>query len=812
MRSPTPEQRDSTATRLALELEAERRRNLELAARLQTAEAARVEAAALLIRATNERARLRRLADLADREAAAARRTASAAIAARDVVLASTTWRATYPVRYLAGRLPRGVRRAIRGGAKLVQWTLTFRLVRELRSRGLLRPARTQPRDDRRPFDLAPPVLAPPVDPATRRESVDIIVHALGDPAAINACLAALIQFTLPPYRVILVNDGTNYKTEEFLRRAANEQGFILRPTGNRNNYAVAANTAIRESDSAWIVLLNSDMVVSPDWLDRMWAHAAADAKIGIIGPLANTASWQSVRDVTIGLPGFDSSTGNCGNAEMARIAAGSGRGVLLMPFLDGFCYMIRRVVIDQIGLFDELISEAGDAAVHDFSIRARQAGWKLVVASDVYIHRLESKGDAETDSPAPALAFEEALARKHDPKLHIRPQVVYCNENLPMHALRARLRGKLLAARLSEEGRRRFEGLRVAFVLSLCNGSSATDVVLQKARALERIGVSVTLLHVRPSESGTARSEPLGMPEQCFETPHLLTLYLHDVGDLYDVVVATGYRAVHWMPPSAPNRRPKYVYLAQDFEPAYLSEDDPEYLLAARSYNLHSEIKFVTTSCWTQAQLLQRTSNLASRLELSVEIDPFGPADERMPGQPLGPVSIVANLRPSERRSGAERTIDVLEQVARMAECPISVQVFGANDSELADAGLARSFLWNFGELSRDGRARLLSYADIFVDLADYQPVGLTALEAMLSGAAIVVPAIGAASDFVQNGSNGVLAQTTNRSTCLEQILHLVRDARLRRRLQIAAITGAHGLVPERSAVTFLETVAADA
>ena len=288
--SLTPEQPDGTASQLSLELEAERRRNMELAEQLQLAEAARAEAAALLIRATNERAWLRRRADLADREAAASRQTASAAIAARDMVLASTTWRLTYPVRRLAGRLPLSVRRAVRGGAKLLESTMTLRLVRELRSRGLLRSARTHPEEDhRRPFDLVPPALAPPVDPAARRESVDIIVHADGDAAEIKACLDALIQFTLPPYRVVVLVDGdTGSETACLLRRVAIEQGVVLLQVGERKGYAAAANTAIRASNAAWVVFLKSGVVVSPDWLDRMWAHAIAEPKIGIIGPLSN--------------------------------------------------------------------------------------------------------------------------------------------------------------------------------------------------------------------------------------------------------------------------------------------------------------------------------------------------------------------------------------------------------------------------------------------------------------------------------------------------------------------------------------------
>ena len=323
---------------------------------------------------------------------------------------------------------------------------------------------------------------------------------------------------------------------------------------------------------------------------------------------------------------------------------------------------------------------------------------------------------------------------------------------------------------------------------------------------------MNVTLLHVSSTQDGDGGyPEPSDLPEQIFASPHLLTLYLCDVGNLYDIIVATGYRTVHWMPHTS-NHKVRYVHFTQDFEPSYFSEDAPEYLLAARSYNLHSGMKFVTKTRWNQVQLLQRTDNLATRLEPSVEVDPFGPADERMPGQPLGPVSIVAIVRPSGRGCAAERTVDVLEEVAKQAGCPISVQVFGASDSELAHAGLARPWLWNFGELSRAGRARLLSYADIFVDLSDYQPIGVTALEAMLSGAAVVVPTLGAAADFVQNGVNGILVETADRLTCIDQILLIMRDLQLRRRLQIAAITDAHMLVPERSALTFLKSIAADA
>jgi hypothetical protein len=55
--------------------------------------------------------------------------------AERDSVLASTAWRATWPARTIGQRLPHGLRRAVRGSAKLGWWMVTMTLPRKLRER-----------------------------------------------------------------------------------------------------------------------------------------------------------------------------------------------------------------------------------------------------------------------------------------------------------------------------------------------------------------------------------------------------------------------------------------------------------------------------------------------------------------------------------------------------------------------------------------------------------------------------------------------------------------------------------------------------
>ena len=68
-------------------------------------------------------------------QAAETARALTQAQAERDSVLASTAWRATWPARAIGQRLPQGLRRAVRGSAKLGWWTVTMTAIRKLRER-----------------------------------------------------------------------------------------------------------------------------------------------------------------------------------------------------------------------------------------------------------------------------------------------------------------------------------------------------------------------------------------------------------------------------------------------------------------------------------------------------------------------------------------------------------------------------------------------------------------------------------------------------------------------------------------------------
>ena len=97
----------------------------------------------------------------------------------RDVVLSSTMWRATRPLRQLAHHVPPGARRLVRGSAKLAWWSARLSLLRRLRERkqmltggGPVAPVIPAPVPDTAPVLAREMVTAPPVPAVVSVEAV----------------------------------------------------------------------------------------------------------------------------------------------------------------------------------------------------------------------------------------------------------------------------------------------------------------------------------------------------------------------------------------------------------------------------------------------------------------------------------------------------------------------------------------------------------------------------------------------------------------------------------------------------------------
>ena len=132
------------------------------------------------------------------------------------------------------------------------------------------------------------------------------------------------------------------------------------------------------------MLLLNNDTIVTDGWLEGMVRCAERDVHIGIVGPMTNYITG----------PQLDPQATYTSIEQMHRYARRftlRNRGRWMdFPRITGFCMLIKREVIQQVGILDERfgIGNFDD----DYGLRAHLAGFRTVIAKDVFIHHFGSR------------------------------------------------------------------------------------------------------------------------------------------------------------------------------------------------------------------------------------------------------------------------------------------------------------------------------------------------------------------------------------------------------------------------------------
>ena len=290
------------------------------------------------------------------------------------------------------------------------------------------------------------PEPAPPRAPARAAGGAhpftQVVLPVYNGGAEVRACLRALSAAATGPMQVVIVDDGSRGLTAEMLREeAARDPRLVLHRRDVNRGYTKSINEGVALTGADWLVVLNSDTLVPKGWLDRLHAAARSRPGIGMVGPVSNAASWQSLPAVK--RPDGSWSTNDAIRPEhldqvQALLDDASERAYPDFPLLNGFCTLISREVFDRVGLYDEEAFPMGYGEETDLCLRARAAGFGLVVADDCFVfhHKSLSFGTARSGLTR-AGGFE--MTNKH-------PGVVIpaLERRMQESAVLGRLRGRL--------------------------------------------------------------------------------------------------------------------------------------------------------------------------------------------------------------------------------------------------------------------------------------------------------------------------------------------------------------------------------
>jgi GT2 family glycosyltransferase/glycosyltransferase involved in cell wall biosynthesis len=620
--------------------------------------------------------------------------------------------------------------------------------------------------------------------------TVDVVVCVHDALEDVRACLWSLFQKGSYPFRLILVNDGSDAETTGYLEEVAalNPKATLIHNASPPHGYTIAANLGMRAADGDYVVLLNSDTVVTYGWLERIVACGESDEAIGILGPLSNAASHQSIPELrdrdgwaTNPLPSFLTPDGLAKLLERV-----SPRSRPRLPFVNGFCYVVKRAVFDAIGYFDEESFPSGYCEENDFSFRAAQAGFELAVADDCYVFHAKSKSyTAEARKPIAKRNYEVFL-RKHGAET-IESLVAELEADESLTGLReavgeATAGPDALAAALAAGPE---EALSIAFILPGlgAGGSGGSHSVYQEVKGMQGLGLPARIM--LPQDAWERARATYADAAEVFET-------YGDADDLArkaagaDVISATHFKSVALLA-DLRARRDDFLpaYYVQDYEPFFAPHGSPSFREALDSYTAVPDCLLFAKTHWLCNVVGERHGIHVAKVEASLDERLFRPPAN---GKAGGPLRVAAMVRPRTPRRQPSLTVAVLAALRRSLGEEVEIVTFGCGRDELASIPGSDSLLDRHrGVLSRQEVADLLRDSDVFLDMSLYQAFGRTALEAMACECTAVVPRLGGVWEFLTDGVDGQAVDTFTPDEAIETVAALAGDRERLRALQAA-------------------------
>ncbi len=210
-------------------------------------------------------------------------------------------------------------------------------------------------------------------------KKVAIIILTLNQEKLLTKCLNSLKKNTLyKKYKTYVVDNGSNYDVKKTVRKILPKSQIIL--NGKNIGFAKANNIGMRktlkEYSPAYLLLLNDDIeIIDKGWLKKLISVGESDDKIGIVGCklIYPDGSLQHIA-IKNKLRYFLKPGNKKDSKETSKIQK--------VDNVVGSCFLIKRKVIDKVGLLDEKFFLYGEET--DLCERSLKAGFINIYAGNV--------------------------------------------------------------------------------------------------------------------------------------------------------------------------------------------------------------------------------------------------------------------------------------------------------------------------------------------------------------------------------------------------------------------------------------------
>lgn len=226
-------------------------------------------------------------------------------------------------------------------------------------------------------------------------------------------CIESLVRETPAEADVLIVDDaGADSRLLDLLAAFSGASGprvSILRQSVN-GGFVASCNAAFLAAGDRDVIVVNSDVVVGPEWYSRLTEAAQSSNVIATASALTNHGTILSVPVRNAPSPRVPRDAAPDDIA--VRVSRASLRLRPTIPTAVGHCMYIKRSALNRVGGFDTAFGKGYGEEV-DFSQRAVQAGFRHVCADDVFVYH-RGGGSFGSDRIELQRRNEEILAARY--------------------------------------------------------------------------------------------------------------------------------------------------------------------------------------------------------------------------------------------------------------------------------------------------------------------------------------------------------------------------------------------------------------
>lgn len=249
--------------------------------------------------------------------------------------------------------------------------------------------------------ELGPDLPDVPLDLLENAPPVSVVIPVFNAPDDLRRCLDSVIRHTSGAGEIVVIDDAsTDAEIHTILEELLGLAGVRVLSNARNLGFVATANRGFAATRGD-VVLLNADTEVGPRWVDRLRLAAYGRPRVASVTAFSNNAGAFSapIAGSNNELPaGVDVSAA-------ARLVARSSQYLRpRTPTANGFCMYVKRVALDDVGVFDVEKYPRGYGEENDWSMRATDLGWEHVVDDASYVlHRRSASFGSEKQALAEA-------------------------------------------------------------------------------------------------------------------------------------------------------------------------------------------------------------------------------------------------------------------------------------------------------------------------------------------------------------------------------------------------------------------------